>query len=260
MSTSTFLSATALLNFNHPTIARVLKKREWAALSTYDGIGAVYNYVRDEIDFGYNRSDAIPASEVIKDGYGQCNTKAILLMALFRAIGIESRLHGFTIHKDLQRGVVPEILYPMAPDNIVHSWVEIRYQGRWIHLEGFILDNAYLKQLQRFVGGDTKGYCGYGVGTTNLQTPGVDWIGSDTYIQSTAINQDYGVFASPDAFYEIHGQDFSWWKRLLYRTIFRHWMNKRVRNIRTGHKPRPLPLAGCRPALTPEDKKTYTTR
>ncbi|MBL4636012.1 MAG: transglutaminase family protein [Kofleriaceae bacterium] len=250
MNTSTFLSATALLDFNHPTIAQLLEDKGWASLSTYDRIGAVYNYVRDEIEFGYNRSDAIPASEVLKDGYGQCNTKAILLMALFRAVGVEARLHGFTIHKALQRGVVPEIIYPITPDNIVHSWVEISYRGRWLHLEGFILDSDYLKQLQRFIGGDSTGYCGYGVGTTNLANPNVDWKGSNTYIQNTAINQDYGVFVSPDEFYANYGQDLSWWKAWLYRTLFRHWMNRRVRRIRSGHKPSSLPTSSCSPSMS----------
>ncbi len=43
--------------------------------SEYDRIGAAYDFVRNEILFGYNRTDAIPATEVLADGYGQCNTK-----------------------------------------------------------------------------------------------------------------------------------------------------------------------------------------
>ncbi len=256
MNTSTFLRPTSLLDFDHPTIGELVNARAWTSLSTYDSIGAVYTFVRDEIKFGYNRNDAIPASEVLQNGYGQCNTKAILLMALFRAIGVEARVHGFTIHKNLQRGVVPEIIYPMAPDNIIHSWVEIRYQGRWLQLEGFILDSDYLKQLQRFLADGSKGYCGYGVGTTDLKNPSVDWVGSDTYIQNTAINQDYGVFDSPDEFYANYGQEFSWWKGILYRTLFRHWMNRRVRRIRAGNRPRSLPTAACSSPLS-QNIKNY---
>ena len=38
-------------------------------------IREVYSFVRNEIKFGYNKGDDIIASEVLKDGYGQCNTK-----------------------------------------------------------------------------------------------------------------------------------------------------------------------------------------
>lgn len=106
-----YLRQTRLLDFGSPTIRDLLAARGWSALEPFDRIGQVYNYVRDEIAFGYNRADDIPASEVLKDGYGQCNTKATLLMALLRALNIPCRLHGFTIHKGLQRGVVPELVY-----------------------------------------------------------------------------------------------------------------------------------------------------
>ena len=41
------------------------------------------------------------------------------------------------------------IAYLLAPRSIIHSWVEIRYEARWINLEGFILDTPYLASLQR---------------------------------------------------------------------------------------------------------------
>lgn len=238
---SNYLETSALLDFGHASLKELLAEQGWRSLSRFEGIGAVYDYVRNTIEFGYNRSDVIAASEVLSDGYGQCNTKAILLMALLRALEVETRLHGFTIHKGLQRGVVPEIVYSMAPDNIVHSWVEIKFEGRWLNLEGFILDDAYLTRLQQFFGDQDQGYCGYGVGTGNLASPSVNWVGEDTYIQNTAINQDFGVFETPDQFYAEHSQEFSRWKELLYRKVLRHWMNWRVRKIRNGRKPRKLP-------------------
>jgi transglutaminase-like putative cysteine protease len=66
----------------------------------------VYDFVRNEIAFGYNAGDELPASAVLADGIGQCNTKATLLMALMRAVGIACRFHGFTIDKPLQKGAI----------------------------------------------------------------------------------------------------------------------------------------------------------
>lgn len=120
-----YLAETALLNFGSGSIQELVTTRGWSDLSLYGRIGAAYDFVRNEINFGYNSADDIPASEVLGDGYGQCNTKATLLMALLRALGVPCRLHGFTIHKGLQRGIVPELVYGIAPENILHSWVEV---------------------------------------------------------------------------------------------------------------------------------------
>lgn len=146
--TNPLLAPTKLLDFDAAPLAHLIESRSWRDLSEYDRIGAAYDFVRNEISFGYNRADDIPASEVLSDGYGQCNTKGTLLMALLRGVGVRCRLHGFTIHKGLQRGVVPELVYPLAPEEILHSWVEIEFQGAWINLEGFILDDAFFEVLQ----------------------------------------------------------------------------------------------------------------
>lgn len=231
--TDTQLKPTKLLDFDAEAVGRLIDDREWRNLLEFDRIGAVYDFVRNEIEFGYNRADDIPASEVLSDGYGQCNTKGTLLMALLRGVGIRCRLHGFTIHKGLQRGVVPELVYPLAPQEILHSWVEIKFQGAWINLEGFILDDVFLKVLQTSFP-DTDSLCGYGAGTDCLGAPPVAWKGEDTYIQKTGIVQDFGVFDTPDTFYLSHEQSFGWLRGALYRHFIRHWMNARVRGLRNG--------------------------
>lgn len=231
------LAPTPLLNFEHPSIAELADNRGWRALPMHDRIGAVYDYVRNEIAFGYNRADDISASEVLADGFGQCNTKGTLLMALLRAVGVRCRLHGFTVHKELQRGVVPELVYPIAPEEIIHSWVEVETETDWANLEGFILDAEFLSALQSTFY-DTPSLCGYAAGTDCLQAPPVEWTGSDTYIQETGIVQDFGTFDAPDDFYIHHRQSFSLMKDFLFRHLIRHWMNARVRRIRTGSVPR----------------------
>ena len=94
MSSSNYLKQTRILDFNHPTIEQLVLNRRWDGLSDYHKIGAAYHFVKDEIMFGYNQSDNLTASQVLKDGYGQCNTKATLFMALLRRLGIQCRFHG----------------------------------------------------------------------------------------------------------------------------------------------------------------------
>ena len=247
---TSLLRATALLDYSHPAIRSLVDARGWPSLSSFERIGAAHTFVRDEIAFGYNRDDAIPASAVLREGYGQCNTKATLLMALLRALDMPCRLHGFTIHKSLQRGVVPEIAYRIAPEDILHSWVEIEWEGRWVNLEGFILDAPFLASLQREFK-DRSSLCGYGAGTDCLADPRTDWTGADTYIQRTGINCDLGLFDDPDALYAKHRQSFGFVRRLLYRHAIRHWMNRRVAAIRKGRVPM-IPTGAVADAMPPD--------
>jgi len=227
------LKATLLLDIRHPAVEALVTERGWRALAPYDRIGAVYDFVRNEIAFGYNEGDELPASRVLADGIGQCNTKSTLLMALLRAVGIPCRLHGFTIDKPLQKGAITGLAYWLAPQRIIHSWVEVSLGDRWIALEGFILDAPYLASLQsRFP--DARRFCGYGAATPDLSAPGVEWRGQDTYIQKEGISDDFGTFDSPDAFYARYGSNLSGPKRWLFEHVVRHRMNSNVRRVREG--------------------------
>jgi hypothetical protein len=232
MQALTLTAATPILDFAHADIVSLIASRAWAGLNDYDKIGAVYSFVKDEIRFGYNRSDDLSSSEILQNGYGQCNTKGTLLMSLLRALGLPCRLHGFTIEQSLQKGAIPPFIYQLAPKYILHSWVEVYFDGRWINLEGFILDQTYLSAIQQRFAQKSGAFCGYGVATTCLSAPEVEWQGSDTYIQKEGIHDDYGVFASPDEFYATRGTNLSGLKRWLYAKVFRHVINWNVARIR----------------------------
>lgn len=227
-----YLRETKLLNFSHPDIESLIENRGWKRLSDFEKIGSIYYFVQNDINFGYNESDEIPASAVLKDGYGQCNTKGTLLMALLRSVGTHCRFHGFTIDKKLQKGAITGLSYLWAPKSIIHSWIEIYYQEEWLNLEGFILDKNYLTKLQ-CIFPDFKGsFCGYGVATSDFMNPKIDWNGTDTYIQKEGINHDFGVFEDPDTFYEKYGSNLSGIKAILYKYVVRKLMNSNVSKIR----------------------------
>lgn len=110
-----YLEETAMLDFSSPSLMSLVEERGWGELSEVERVRSIYLFVRDEILFGYNTDDSIPASKVLSDGYGQCNTKGTLFMALLRASGIPSRIHGFTIDKRLQKGAMTGLVYLLAP-------------------------------------------------------------------------------------------------------------------------------------------------
>ena len=227
-----YLKETPMLDFSNESIQRLIENRKWRELNDFEHVRSIYNFVRDEILFGYNTDDSISASEVLKDGYGQCNTKGTLFMALLRACGIPCRIHGFTIDKKLQKGAMTGLVYKKAPQHIFHSWVEVCFENTWYELEAFILDKLYLEKLQSKNRGCTGPFCGYGVAVADFRNPTIDFNRNNTYIQSEGITEDFGVYDSPDELLREHYQQMSAFKAFLYRNVGRHLMNRNVRKIR----------------------------
>lgn len=229
-----YLQETKMLNYSDKQIQQLISEKSWKILEEFERIKAIYNFVRDEILFGYNVDDNIPASRVLTDGYGQCNTKGTLFMALLRACNIPCRIHGFTIDKVLQKGAMTGIVYKNAPQNIFHSWVEVYFENKWFELEAFILDKKYLQKLQEKNSTCSGAFCGYGVAVKDFRNPVIDFNRNNTYIQSEGINQDFGVYDSPDELLKEHHQEMSLIKNFVYKNFGRHLVNRNVKKIRNS--------------------------
>lgn len=229
-----YLSQTHMLDYDNYKIQELIRERGWRELPEFERIRSIYNFIRDEIRFGYNVDDSIPASKVLKDGYGQCNTKGTLFMALLRAVGVPCRVHGFTIRKELQEGAMTGFVYKQAPKNIFHSWVEVYLEDNWYELEAFIIDKDYLGKLQQKNSSCTGAFCKFGVGVEDFKNPVIDFNRNNTYIQSTGINQDFGIYDSPDALLKKHHQEMGFIKKFAFRYYGRHMMNRNVKKIRGG--------------------------
>ena len=228
-----YLKETKLLDFTAPSIQNLIISRGWNQLEEKEKIGAVYDFVRNEIKFGYNEKDDITASEVLEDGYGQCNTKSILLMALLRAVGIPCRIHGFFIDKKMQKGALIGFIYLFAPKKIVHAWTEVYFSNQWITLEGVIIDDKYLNQVKDKLCNFNKGYIGYGISVEDKNKINTCWQGQSTYIQSFSITDDLGIFNSPDDFFSQYNNTSNKIKKFLFN-ILRKRVNKKLNLIRNG--------------------------
>ena len=227
-----YLRETRMVDFSNPAIQKLIQNMKWKEMGEFERIKAIYNYVRDDVLFGYNIDDGISASKVLADGYGQCNTKGTLFMALLRACNIPCRVHGFTIDKSLQKGAMTGVVYRNAPKNIFHSWVEINFENQWYELEAFILDKTYIKKLQERNPECRGAFCGYGVAVKDFRNLSIEFDRNNTYIQSEGINQDFGVYDCPDELLKEHHQEISAFKAFAYRHIGRHLMNRNIRKIR----------------------------
>ncbi len=227
-----YLRKTRMLNYDNESIRNLVKERRWNTLDEYQKIGAIYDFVRNEILFGYNRSDLLPAEEVLSDGYGQCNTKATLLMTLLRAVGIPCRLHGSEVEKHFQKGVTSGIVAALAPDTIVHTWAEVFYQGQWIALEGVITDEAYVRAVKELYKENKGRFAHCAISVPDLNSLSLEWAGKDLFVQNESVVKDYGVFDDPDTFFEKHPQTWSKVKDFAYVHYGRKKMNRTVRKIR----------------------------
>jgi transglutaminase-like putative cysteine protease len=236
-SDQNLLATTPILDFQAENIQRLIADKGWMSMSVDDAAAAIYEFCRDEILFGYNSdADDMPASKVLDEGFGHCNTKTNLLMALYRAVGIPCRLHGFTIHKELQKGALTRFVYLMAPREIVHTWTEAWLHDRWVTLEGLILDATYLRSVQSRFPKCSHPFLGYAVATPNLQRTTTDWTGGDTFIQREGIAREFGIFSSPDVFYAVHPTNLSGVRGWLYRKFFYKQLNANINRIRIGAK------------------------
>ena len=60
-----YLKETCMLDYSNPAIQELIQKKKWKKLDEFERIKGIYNFVRDDILFGYNEDDAICASKVL---------------------------------------------------------------------------------------------------------------------------------------------------------------------------------------------------
>ena len=229
-----FLESTKMLNYKSKRLQALVKNKKWNELDEYEKINSVYDFVQNEILFSYNQEDTLTAEQVFMDGYGQCNTKATLLMALLRAVGIPCRLHGFEVSKEFQRGVTTALISFFAPKYFIHTWAEVYYNNQWMALEGVITDKKYFNAIKKKYKYETGEFKRFAIATPNFSLLTIDWNGEATYVQSAAIVTDLGIWNNPDEFFLKYSQNFCKLKQFMYVHLGRRIMNhnvKRTRNI-----------------------------
>ena len=64
-----YLKETSMLNFSNPSIQKLIEVKRWKEQNKFDCLKSIYNFVRDEIEFGYNADDGISASKVLEEAF-----------------------------------------------------------------------------------------------------------------------------------------------------------------------------------------------
>jgi hypothetical protein len=141
---------------------------------------ALHDYVREKVKFGFNKYfDATPPDYTLSFGYGHCNPKSRLMVAIFRAAGFESYQHFVVLPKEILKDAVPPSRFWMIPAELSHSYVEVEVEGTWCAIDSFIIDTPLLKGAQARLAQEGRSL-GYGVRPDSVNT----WDGgSDAFSQ-----------------------------------------------------------------------------
>lgn len=222
-----------LADSNHPLVQNVARQLTANATGTTEKVASIFKFVRDDILFGFPpEGDFVKASETITRGYGQCNTKGTLFLALCKSIDIPTRIHFSRISKEIQHGFFTGLFYKLMPNNLTHSWVEVEIDGQWYPLDSYINDlklhHASARELNR------RGWqTGFSI-SCKAGPPSAEFVLDDQhYAQMAVVVGDQGTWDEPAEFY--NGSDYlnrqGFIKRLLYR-LYLPIANRRIQKLR----------------------------
>jgi hypothetical protein len=152
------------------TVAGVIAQVTAEASGERDTAVALHDYVREHVKFGFGKYfDAGKPDEILACGFGHCNPKSRLLVALFRAAGLDSCQHFVVLPKRILQGALPASRYWMIPPELSHSYVEVRIEGAWYAIDSHIVDTPLLEAAQARLAAEGRVLgCGVRVGSTNV--------------------------------------------------------------------------------------------
>ncbi|MHA2155945.1 MAG: transglutaminase-like domain-containing protein [Candidatus Hodarchaeales archaeon] len=137
MATSDNLTPTFFIDSNSDTIHQMAMDLQSQSLDEVDLSVSIFNFVRDEIKYKINMShyagpDDFKASATLQRKEGFCIPKSILLVALYRACNIPSRLH----FADIINHQSPDYLVKLMGTNVFyfHGYAEVFLQNQWFKL------------------------------------------------------------------------------------------------------------------------------
>jgi transglutaminase-like putative cysteine protease len=129
-----WLQPTPFLNFDHPRVKALAEKQTAGIRDMREKAIQLFYAVRDGIRYDpyhvHLTTEGMRASATLRDGFGWCVRKAVLLSALCRAIGIPARL-GFA---DVQNHQASESIVKMLGNRVFywHGYSLLYLNGKWV--------------------------------------------------------------------------------------------------------------------------------
>ena len=212
-----------LSNFDHPLITEKAGELTTDEKSLVGNLEALFNFVRDRIPFAFPMKfsdwDVVSASDVVRSGFGYCNTKATLLVALCRASGIPARVHYGLIDVQIMGGIFPSFAFPFLPSSGPHSWTDVELDGHWKSIDSYINDET-LFRASRIRLQSTGRSIGYSLACRDGKCSCEFNFGEKGFVHMGAVVEDHGVWDDASQYFESEKYvRFSAIQRLFYPVI-----------------------------------------
>jgi len=132
-----YLKGTGVIDCDSPAIRDTALAVTQGLSNDREKAVALFYYVRDRVKHnpyapGHEIGD-YRASATLERGSGHCEHKAVLLIALCRAVGIPSRLGLVDVRDHL---LSPKFRNMIGGDNLLiqHGYAQLWIDGRWLHV------------------------------------------------------------------------------------------------------------------------------
>ncbi len=129
-----YLTPTFFIDYDNPEVAAFADEHTTGLTDSIEKVVSLFQTVRD--DFRYDpyriplKPENFKASMVLKQGYGFCITKAVLLTAVARAAGIPARLGFANVRNHLNTDKLHNL---MGTDIFYwHGYTELYLKNRWV--------------------------------------------------------------------------------------------------------------------------------
>jgi transglutaminase-like putative cysteine protease len=128
------LRPSAIIDRDHPAVQAFARTHTAGASDAVQRAVRLYDAVRDGIYYDPYRIDlsveGLSASRALSQGYGWCVTKAVLLAAVCRAVGIPARIGLADVRNHLS---TERLRTAMGTDIFYgHGYTSLWLQGRWV--------------------------------------------------------------------------------------------------------------------------------
>lgn len=216
-----------------PEIQDLIKEKKWRRFGENNRIAHIYDYVRNDINFGFPKKALLSASQVIAEGRANALNKSILLKTLLDACNILCRFHAFTVTKEMYSGILPSMKFKTLPNHLISAWVEVFFDGQWIVIDGVQLDKGYFDNITKKFHEAQKEFVGYGCAIYLENGPTTEWDGkTHSYNQRAAITRDHGVIEEFEWFFEEFAKDIRQLKKMSGKKCNQNIQNIRAKNIK----------------------------
>lgn len=141
-SLSSYLKSSSYCKVGSPAIKALVKSLTRGLTDDVDKAKAIFNYVRDTLDYSYYYNSKYGAAKTLKLKKGNCVDHSHLLVAMYRTAGFQARyVHG-VCH------------FVKSGDTTGHVWTQVKIGKTWVCGDA----TSYGNSLGKIKSWDTKHY------------------------------------------------------------------------------------------------------